>query len=190
MWAFRQSLSFLFLDSSLLRYIVWLLILTNAIVDVVDKQPFLISTEVVEGGTMAKTLCKILGIVFLLAGLIGFAMPNMMGMHLSTVHNVVHLLTAALALYFGFVATPSAARTFSIVFGAVYLLIGLLGFIAPAIVSNILQTHHVAGADTSLAMDNVLHILLGGLFLVAGFVKAPSTAIGTETDAGMHPRPH
>ena len=31
---------------------------------------------------MAKTVCKILGVVFLLVGLIGFVSPNLLGAHL------------------------------------------------------------------------------------------------------------
>jgi hypothetical protein len=31
---------------------------------------------------MAKTICKILGVVFLLVGVIGFASPHLLGAHL------------------------------------------------------------------------------------------------------------
>ncbi|HEU5251304.1 MAG TPA: hypothetical protein VFW15_15055 [Thermoanaerobaculia bacterium] len=31
---------------------------------------------------MARTLCKLLGAVLLIVGLVGFAMPNLLGMHL------------------------------------------------------------------------------------------------------------
>ena len=54
---------------------------------------------------MAKTISTILGIVFLLVGLLGFAAPNLMGMHLSTTHNLIHLVSGALALYFGLKGT-------------------------------------------------------------------------------------
>lgn len=47
---------------------------------------------------MARTLCKILGVVLMIVGLVGFATPNLLGMHLTPIHNVVHLLTAAIAL--------------------------------------------------------------------------------------------
>ena len=47
---------------------------------------------------MAKTLCKILGVVLLIVGLSGFAAPNLLGMHLTPIHNIVHLVTAAIAL--------------------------------------------------------------------------------------------
>src|SRR4029453_6340974 len=89
----------------------------------------------IEGGFMAKAICKVLGVVFLIVGLLGFISPHLLGMHLSSAHNIIHLIWAALALYFGFVASPSAARTFSLIIGAIYLLLGALGFITPGIVS-------------------------------------------------------
>src|SRR4051812_50132029 len=79
---------------------------------------------------MAKTIATILGIIFLVVGLLGFAMPGIMGMHLSVAHNVVHLVSGALALYFGTKGTYESARAFCIIFGLVYGLLGLIGFVA------------------------------------------------------------
>src|ERR687889_402311 len=74
---------------------------------------------------MAKTICKILGVVFILVGLIGFVSPGFLGTHLSLTHNLVHIISGAIALYFGFAATLSAARLFCIIFGVVYGLLGI-----------------------------------------------------------------
>jgi hypothetical protein len=109
----------------------------------------------------------------LLVGIAGFLKQDLLGMHLTTLHNIVHLLTAAIALYFGFAGTASAARTFCIAFGAIYLLLGILGFIAPDIVANIIG--HTMAADDSLAPDNSVHLLLGAVFLVVGLLRAPET---------------
>src|SRR5215468_3781279 len=98
---------------------------------------------------MAKAICKVLGIVFLIIGLLGFVSSNLLGMHLSGIHNVIHLISAALALYFGFAASPSAARTFSLIFGAIYLCLGALGFIAPDPVIELLQAHRAPGGTRS-----------------------------------------
>src|SRR5688500_20117571 len=76
---------------------------------------------------MAKTVCKVLGVVFLLVGLAGFASPNLMGFHLGASHNLVHILSGVAALYFGFAGSLSAARMFCLIFGIVYLGSGLLG---------------------------------------------------------------
>lgn len=61
---------------------------------------------------MAKTVCKILGVVFVLVGLAGFAAPNLLGAHLDTPHNLVHIVSGIAALYFGFAGSLSAARAF------------------------------------------------------------------------------
>jgi hypothetical protein len=125
---------------------------------------------------MAKGICKVLGVVFLVIGLLGFIFPNLLGMHLSGAHNIIHLISAALALYFGFAGSPSAARTFSLIFGAVYLLLGALGFFAPGSVIGLLQAHHALGGLRSLAADNIVHILLGAVFIIAGLARAPHVA--------------
>lgn len=124
---------------------------------------------------MAKAICKVLGVVFLIVGLLGFVSPNLLGMHLSGAHNIIHLISAALALYFGFAASPSAARTFSLIFGAIYLLLGVLGFVTPRPVIALLQAHETPGGVYSLAADNIIHMLLGAIFMIAGFARAAHT---------------
>ena len=69
---------------------------------------------------MAKTVCKLLGVVFVLVGICGFLMPHLLGAHLTPPHNLVHLVSGAIALYFGFAGSGSAARGFCIIFGLVY----------------------------------------------------------------------
>src|SRR5262245_13318239 len=125
---------------------------------------------------MAKAICKVLGVVFLILGLLGFVSPNLLGMRLSGIHNIIHLISAALALYFGFAASPSVARTFSLIFGAIYLLLGALGFGAPSSVIALLQARHTPGGARSLAADNIVHILLGAVFIIAGLARAPHVA--------------
>src|SRR5215218_3493930 len=78
---------------------------------------------------MAKQIAKIMGVVFILVGIIGFLAPGLLGMHLSLAHTLVHLISGALALYFGFAGTLSGARLFCIVFGVVYALLGVAGFL-------------------------------------------------------------
>ncbi len=79
---------------------------------------------------MAKTICTIVGVVFLLVGVVGFVAPGVGGFHLSFAHNVIHIASGALALYFGLSATLASARLFSIIFGVVYGLLGVVGFAA------------------------------------------------------------
>ena len=126
---------------------------------------------------MAKKICTILGAAFLLVGIVGFIAPGLLGMHLSAAHSVVHLLTGAVALYLGLKGSASAAKTFCVVFGAVYLLLGVAGFVAG---SSSDPTSTVPGPpDARLlkvipgllelgTMDHAVHILLGAIFLVGG----------------------
>ncbi|HEX8493048.1 MAG TPA: DUF4383 domain-containing protein [Pyrinomonadaceae bacterium] len=130
---------------------------------------------------MAKTICKILGVVFLLVGLIGFAAPGLLGAHLSVLHNIVHIASGAIALYLGFAGTLSAARLFCIVFGLVYLLLAILGFVlgAPGVPTvggmtgmpsdpNLWKV--IPGQLELGRMDHIIHILLAVLFLIGGFL--------------------
>jgi hypothetical protein len=118
---------------------------------------------------MVKTFNKIVGIVLLIVGLAGFAMPHLLGMHLTARHNIIHLLTAAMALYMGFAASVDAARTFSIAFGAVYLLLGVLGFVAPGVVTAVIGHPMVSAGE--LTPDNAVHVLLGAAFLAVGLLQ-------------------
>ncbi len=113
---------------------------------------------------MAKTVCKILGVVFVLVGLCGFAAPNLLGAHLNTPHNLVHIVSGIAALYFGFAGSLSAARAFCLIFGVVYLALGILGFA-------------MGGPDDRMWMvgplefgtaDHAIHVILGVIFLAGG----------------------
>lgn len=126
---------------------------------------------------MANRIATILGIGFLLVGLVGFLMPGLLGAHLSVTHNLVHILSGAGALWLGLKGTAQAAKTFCIVFGAVYLLLGLAGFVAGADASPSTGIPH--GDDTRMlkvipgylelgTVDHAIHVLLGAVFLIGG----------------------
>lgn len=119
---------------------------------------------------MAKTVCKILGVVFLLVGIVGFAKANLLGAHLSPAHNVVHLVSGVIALYFGFAGTLSAAKAFSLVFGVVYLALGILGMAMGTGAERMLTIGPLHFGQA----DHGIHILLGVIFLAGGlFTKKP-----------------
>src|SRR4051794_19577912 len=113
---------------------------------------------------MAKTICKLLGVLFILVGLIGFAKSDLLGAHLSTAHNLVHIISGAIALYFGFAASLSAARAFCLAFGAVYLLLGVVGFIMGDS-ANDRMLNVIPGQLMLGTADHAIHILLGIIFL-------------------------
>jgi preprotein translocase subunit Sss1 len=127
---------------------------------------------------MAKIVCKIIGVALLLVGIVGFFLDDLLGLHLTPIHNIVHLATSLVALYFGFAGSTRAAHSFCQVFGVVYLLVGLLGFIAPTVVVSLLMGHAMSESP-SLIMDNLVHLLLGAVLMVIGLLREPQTAATT-----------
>jgi hypothetical protein len=116
-------------------------------------------------------VCKVGGALLLLLGFVGFAEPRWLGMHLYAVHNVIHVLSGTAALCVGFAGPQQAARSFSLGFGCAYLLLGLLGFTAPSLVSALLG--HAAHANAeALLPDNLTHVAVGALFVAVG-LRAP-----------------
>lgn len=115
---------------------------------------------------MAKTVCKILGVVFLLVGVLGFVAPTLLGAHLTPAHNVIHLVSGAAALYFGFAGTLSGAKMFSLVFGVVYLALGILGMALGT--GDDRMWRLVPDTLEFGTADHGIHILLGVIFLAGG----------------------
>ena len=113
---------------------------------------------------MAKTVCKVLGVVFLLVGVVGFVSPTLLNAHLTPAHNAVHIVSGVIALYFGFAGTLSGAKMFSLVFGVVYLGLGILGM---ALGAGDDRMWEVGPLDLGQA-DHGIHILLGVVFLAGG----------------------
>jgi hypothetical protein len=128
---------------------------------------------------MAKLVCKLLGVVLVLVGLAGFAAPGLLGTHLSLAHNAVHIISGLIALYFGFAGSASAARGFCLVFGAVYLLLGVAGFLmghpgASAMAGLMMEDSNlwkvIPGTLEFGKMDHIIHCLLGVVFLAGGLL--------------------
>ena len=113
------------------------------------------------------------GVLLIAVGLLGFAAPGFMGMHLSALHNVLLLVSGVMALYFGFKATSAAARTFCMVFGAAYALLGLAGFVVGG--SDYTFTI-IPGALVLGTMDHLVHLTLGAIFLAVGWGWRGATA--------------
>ena len=116
---------------------------------------------------MAKTIASLVGVVFILVGIVGFLQPHLLGAHLGTVHNVIHLVSGALSLYFGTKGTLGQARMFCIVFGLVYGLLGVVGFVVGEL--------HLPGLMLGKS-DHVIHVLISVLYLIGGFATKPVAA--------------
>ena len=96
---------------------------------------------------MTKTILNIVGTVFVVLGIAGFVSPGLGGTHLSPAHNVIHIVSGALALWFGLRGTLHGARMFSWIFGLVY---GLLGVAGMVLGHSGTASMHDMGADSKL----------------------------------------
>ena len=115
---------------------------------------------------MAKTIAMIMGVIFILVGLVGFVSHDFLGTHLSTTHNLIHLVSGAVSLYLGLKGSLSAARLFCFVFGAVYLLLGVFGFLLGAGAERMLTV--IPDALMFGTMDHIVHVLIGAIYLIGG----------------------
>jgi hypothetical protein len=130
---------------------------------------------------MTKTILNIVGTIFVVVGIAGFVSPGLGGTHLSPAHNVIHIVSGALALWFGLRGTLHGARMFSWIFGLGYGLLGVAGMVLghPGTASM-----HDMGADSKLLTvipnvlelgrnDHVLHIIIGIVFVAAALMARP-----------------
>ena len=85
---------------------------------------------------------------------------NLILFEVNGIHNIVHLASGALGLALW--RNPASARLFALGFGAVYLLVTVLGF---AMGTNVL------GIIPINAADNVLHLTIAAVGLVAGLAS-------------------
>ncbi len=117
---------------------------------------------------LASTVCKVMGVVFVLVGIWGFiAGDHVLIFHVNVAHNAVHLLSGLVALACGF-AGEKASRIFSLAFGVVYGLVAILGLLG---VQPVIELLHLNDAD------NWLHVAIAAVFLAVGAAsKAPLTA--------------
>ena len=113
-----------------------------------------------------KKAAVVFGIVFLLVGILGFipaVAPNEMLLgvfHVNAAHNVVHLLSGAVALACG-LASAAASRLYFRIFGVVYGLVAVLGFMQ--------GEGHLLGLISNNMPDVWLHVAIAAASLILGF---------------------
>lgn len=115
---------------------------------------------------MLRTVAKILGVVLLAVGVLGFFEPATPDGHLlgifevNGVHNVIHIASGAAALWAGMTSAAASRRYFQI-FGVVYGLVTLLGLVY--------GEDPILGIIAHNTADIFLHIVISGLALFLGF---------------------
>lgn len=100
----------------------------------------------------AKNAALLLGAVLTVVGILGFVMPSpLLGIFATdTNHNIVHLLSGVIGLWCA-MSSPSASKTFLMVFGVVYALVAVLGFVTAS---------PLLGLITVNSADNWLHVVI------------------------------
>ncbi|CAI9388848.1 DUF4383 domain-containing protein [Microbacterium sp. T2.11-28] len=117
-----------------------------------------------------RLVATIFGAVYLLVGLLGFAVTGGVGFistdgglllgifEVNPLHNIAHLLIGA-ALLFAGLANVRAAKATNTAVGAVYLLLGIVGFFLVGTAANILALN---------TFDHFLHLASALVLLGVG----------------------
>jgi uncharacterized membrane protein HdeD (DUF308 family) len=114
---------------------------------------------------MGKTYAIVVGFVLLVVGIIGFVEGDkmMMGLHFNLIHNCIHLASGIVGLVAGLAGGQKGGRAFAQVFGVVYTIVAIVGFAgAPVYIVTML--------DLNIPMYNYIHVTVGVLGLLAGFL--------------------
>jgi hypothetical protein len=114
---------------------------------------------------MAKIVCKILGVLFFVIGIVGLVI----GEDAHRYHALVHLATGLIALYFGFAGSLSSARGVCLALGVFYLLgLGILGLVS-WLTGNPAMSHMWNPGPFDLNVGaHGFHTLISAIFLAGG----------------------
>jgi uncharacterized membrane protein YuzA (DUF378 family) len=120
---------------------------------------------------MVKTMAVLFGVILLVVGILGFV-PGitkdemLLGIfHVNTVHNCVHLLSGAVALFCG-MAGVGASRNYFRIFGVIYGAVAVLGLMHMGEHTNLL------GVMSNNDAITYLHIGIAAVSLILGFMPA------------------
>ena len=122
---------------------------------------------------MAKTLAIVFGVVFVLVGILGFMDNPLVGMdglfQTDTLHDLVHLIIGVALLIVAFTAPAKSAGALKL-FGIIYLVLAVLGFL------TIADGGELLGLVLMNTADHWLHVFLGVALILAGMVGRDSRA--------------
>ena len=115
---------------------------------------------------MVRLYAQILGVVLILTGILGLVLGErlLLGiLNIDILEDVVHVLTGGILAYVGFGRTDLAlARNVVLGLGVIYLVVGLLGFVAPTLFGLL--------PDGYTLFDNLLHLALGVLSIAVALL--------------------
>ncbi len=109
---------------------------------------------------LVKPLAGLLGAVLLVVGVVGFFNDPVLGLFdVNVLHNGVHIASGVLGLGAA-AAGYGMSRMYLILFGLVYAVVALAGFVGIAAVVSLLEL---------TTPDNYLHLAIAAVCLVVGF---------------------
>ena len=128
---------------------------------------------------MVKGAAILFGIVFLAVGILGFVpgvtttgadgMPMLLGIFMvNAAHSMVHIASGVLFLIAG-MAGAGPARLWFRIFGIVYALVAVLGFMTP--------NGMLLGLISNNMADTWLHVVLAVAMLFLGFVAKDTATV-------------
>jgi len=116
---------------------------------------------------MVKSMAFLFGVVFLLVGILGFVPAvtkdqMLLGIfHVNGAHNVVHLLSGAVALFCG-MSSGNASRMYFRIFGVVYAAVAVMGFM--------MGDTLLLGLISNNTAVTWLHVAIAAVSLLLGFM--------------------
>jgi hypothetical protein len=127
------------------------------------------------GAIMTNTVAAIFGVLYFLAGVLGFIMTPGGGIFLgifavSWFHHLFHIVLGALGPVS---AWGNKGRLYCQISGGVLILLGVLGLIVPDLIVTLLA---IPPAD--LLTDNLLHLVSGFALVYFGFLSRPAALPG------------
>ncbi len=115
---------------------------------------------------MAKMYCQWVGIILIVLGILGFITGTLLNVDVKGLHSIIHLVSGLILVYLGF--TGTSVKTGAQVFGIVYMLVAVLGFVGQGTVP-------VLGINTN-GLYNIVHFVIGVLGLYVGFAGGTEMA--------------
>jgi hypothetical protein len=137
-----------------------------------------------EAASPARLFAAAVGALLVVLGILGFFYSASFGspgevdavlgiLDVNAWHNLVHLLSGVVGLA-AFASGPAASRTYALVFGVVYLIVAIWGFI--------IGSHEsILGFIPVNTEDNVLHLILGLLGVGAYAASDPEAEARRRT---------
>jgi hypothetical protein len=133
---------------------------------------------------MAKTAALVFGVIFVLVGILGWIPNPIVGagalFDTNHIHDLVHLAIGIVLIVVALMYESSAALAMK-VFGIIYLLVAVLGFILVPSGGLILGL-----VETNMA-DHLLHVVLGVILVALGFMLKGGSGMPMSATGGTSP---